>query len=1001
MIRMMESWKEKTWTGIGTSILIAVVSVVACWQWQYNKSTEAVFQAAQKAYQRAPRTSLRLTGHLLARDPRLIEVRLLSARSHVRLQEFRKAIADFELIPDDGAAIAITARIESGDVFLQELRQLTAAEKQYRRALAHGPNNTEALEKLAFVLGLTSRSVEAERIRIALLAHGEPNPMWLWLLALGADAVENESQLAAYHEVIPDDPTLLVAAARIAIEHQRMDVAERHLDTVLRRHPDHAGALVWQGKLWLDQQRFDKAAQWESRIGDLETQSASIWSVRGFLAQHRTQPRIAIRCFAEAILLDPNRPDANYQLGQLLTQDGSLESAGPFLERARRLQDYVSTVKLARSGSDVAAMDRAALQAEELGFLWEAEAWWKLILQKDHSLKRAVEAISRLKKPLSELGLQRTLPSANPARTLDFNTYPLPDRPRESTIVPTTQTLAASRTSRIHFEDRAAAANLHFQFYNGAELGELGPRMFEFTGGGVAVLDFDGDGWPDVYFAQGRKQFAVPTPSIDVAEQLNSEFDAAKSDRIFRNRGDLTFEDVTELAGLRETSFSQGVTIGDFDNDGFPDLLVANIGLNRLFHNKGDGTFEDVSIPAGICGNSWTTSCVMADLNGDSLPDIYAVNYLEGSDLFDRVCKIGSGKSHSCLPQQFQAAEDQLLINMGNGRFADVTAVSGIVAPDGKGLGVVVADFVGDGRLSLFVANDTTANFFFRLMNSPNDKSPRFQEDALIRGLAFGGEGRAQASMGIACGDTDGNGLVDLFVTNFYDEWNTLYRQQAGGWFVDATRQSRLSEPSYKMLGFGTQFLDADLDGNLDLAVSNGHVDDYSERGVPYQMRPQFLQNESGGRFRELTAKDLGPYFSRPCLGRALATLDANRDGRPDIIVTHLDKPAALLVNMTQSAGNSLRLSLHAVTTARDAIGTTVTATIAGGKIVRQLTAGDGYLASNERKLVIGVGDADFVEVLDIRWPSGVTTTFYDVPSNHDITVIERQSIFIPRSVAP
>lgn len=379
----------------------------------------------------------------------------------------------------------------------------------------------------------------------------------------------------------------------------------------------------------------------------------------------------------------------------------------------------------------------------------------------------------------------------------------------------------------------------------------------------------------------------------------------------------------------------------------------------------------------------------MADFNGDSLPDIHAVNYLEGNDLFKRVCKDGSGAVHSCLPQQFPAAEDQLLLNLGDGRFADVTAESGIVASDGKGLGVVAADFTGDGSLSLFVANDTTANFFFRSTTSSNDARPRFQEDALIRGLAFSGEGQAQACMGIACGDADGDGLLDLFVTNYYDEWNTLYRQQPGGWFVDATRQARLSEPSYKMLGFGTQFLDADLDGQLDLAVANGHVDDFSSRGIPYQMPPQFFQNMGRGAFRELPAKNLGPYFARPCLGRAMATLDADRDGRPDLIVTHLDQPAALLVNSTPLTGNSLTLSLHGVTSARDAIGATVTVTVAGDKIVRQLTAGDGYFASNERKLVIGVGAALVVEELRIRWPSGMTTTLHDVPSKHALIIIE------------
>ncbi len=523
--------------------------------------------------------------------------------------------------------------------------------------------------------------------------------------------------------------------------------------------------------------------------------------------------------------------------------------------------------------------------------------------------------------------------------------------------------------------------------------------MFEFTGGGVAVIDFDVDGWPDIYLAQGSKHFADPSLKNPDSATPNSALPInIESDRFFRNRGELAFEDVTELAGLRETSFSQGVTVGDYDNDGFADLFVANIGLNRLFRNNGDGTFADVSVSAGIRGNSWTTSCVMADLNGDSFPDIYAVNYLEGSDLFDRVCQGADGASHSCLPQQFAAADDQLLLNLGDGRFVDASADSGIIVADGKGLGVVAADFTGDGSLSLFVANDTTANFYFQTNAPSNGLTPRFQEAALAQGLALSGEGRAQACMGIACGDADDNGLLDLLVTNYYDESNTLYRQQPGGWFVDATRESKLSEPSYKMLGFGTQFLDADLDGQLDLAVANGHVDDFSGQGIPYRMRPQFFRNVNRGVFHELQSQYLGSYYSRPCLGRALATLDADCDGRPDMVITHLDEPAALLVNSTPSVGNSLSLTLCGVTSARDAIGATVTVTFPDRKIVRQLTAGDGYLASNERKLIIGVGAARTVDSLCVRWPSGLVTTFYDVPSNHDFLLIEGQRSPIKRT---
>ena len=977
-------------------ILLLVASIASWWN---AHDTESMYKAALKASRDDPRTAIRLTNDLLARAPTLITVRLLSARLHVRLREFDEAISGFELIPDDGSESAIAARVESGDVLMLELRQLSAAEQEYRRALTQAPNNADAAERLAFVLGLTARSSEAERMRILLLAQGRQNPLWLWLLSLGSDAVENETQLADFLAATPDDPKLLIASARIAIEQQRTKEADQILTKVLRQHPDQVVALEWQGRLLLDQERFDEFPEWEVLVGKESRNCAPIWSVRGFLAERRGQTRVAIRCFAESVALDPNLPNANYQLGQLLTQEGLHDSAKPFLERTRKLQNYVTAVKLARSGSDIGAMSLAASHAEELGLLWEADAWWKLILSKERASTNAITAVSRLKKKLPELGLCRTLPSANPMQSFDRAAYPLPSSPRATDIATSSTTIEGSPSALIRFDDRAASANLHFRYFNGAESNGRGPRMFEFTGGGVAVIDFDVDGWPDIYFAQGSKHFADPSLKNPDSATPNSALQInIESDRFFRNRGELAFEDVTELAGLRETSFSQGVTVGDYDNDGFADLFVANIGLNRLFRNNGDGTFADVSVSAGIRGNSWTTSCVMADLNGDSFPDIYAVNYLEGRDLFDRGCQGADGASHSCLPQQFAAADDQLLLNLGDGRFVDASADSGIIVADGKGLGVVAADFTGDGSLSLFVANDTTANFYFQTNAPSNGLTPRFQEAALAQGLALSGEGRAQACMGIACGDADDNGLLDLLVTNYYDESNTLYRQQPGGWFVDATRESKLSEPSYKMLGFGTQFLDADLDGQLDLAVANGHVDDFSGQGIPYQMRPQLFRNVNRGVFHELQGQYLGSYYSRPCLGRALATLDADCDGRPDMVITHLDEPAALLVNSTLSVGNSLSLTLCGVTSARDAIGATVTVKFPDRQIVRQLNAGDGYLASNERKLIIGVGAAHTVDSLCVRWPSGLVTTFYDVPSNHDFLLIEGQRSPIKRT---
>ena len=443
---------------------------------------------------------------------------------------------------------------------------------------------------------------------------------------------------------------------------------------------------------------------------------------------------------------------------------------------------------------------------------------------------------------------------------------------------------------------------------------------------------------------------------------------------------------------MGDNRFSQGVQIGDYNNDGFPDIYLANVGENRLYHNNGDGTFQDATKHARIGGERWTTSCLVADLNHDGLADLYEVNYLSGNNVFDLICGHTGGKARSCSPTEFDAQQDRLFLNLGNGQFQDATEAMGIVAADGKGLGIVAADFEGTGRLSLFVANDMTANFYYTQASGSNSPG-RFVEQAVVRGLAYDRAGKAQACMGVAVDDYNQDGLVDLFVTNFYKESNTLYVQQAGGLFRDGTRQAALRQSSFNLLGFGTQFLDAQLDGYPDLIVANGHIDDFTYQDIPFEMQPQYLTNLNG-TYRE-AGKQAGAYFQRKLLGRGLATADLNRDGKADFVVSHLDAPVAVLANTTLETGNFLAIQLRSGTLQRDAIGAIVTLVVAGDKPrkrVRQLTAGDGYQASNQRQLLIGVGDASQVEQLEVKWPSGKIDKYSNLPVNRQLMLIEADS---------
>ncbi|HIB63631.1 MAG TPA: VCBS repeat-containing protein, partial [Phycisphaerales bacterium] len=349
---------------------------------------------------------------------------------------------------------------------------------------------------------------------------------------------------------------------------------------------------------------------------------------------------------------------------------------------------------------------------------------------------------------------------------------------------------------------------------------------------------------------------------------------------------------VADQAGISERGFGQGVTIGDYNSDGFPDVYVANIGGNTLWRNNGDGTFTNVTDTANLKSDEWTTSCVMADLNQDGLCDIYDVNYLTGSDIFDRVCKHANGSPALCMPFDFDGQPDRLWINQGNGQFHDATKELLSTVPNGKGLGIAVWDATGNGELSWVVANDTTPNFFFSPEKSPNDVVT-FRERGILSGLAYNSDGKAEGSMGIALGDANQDGLTDLLMTNFLNESNTLYLGSPNEYFTDATRDYNLEDSSIPVLGFGTQFVDLDLDGVEELFVSNGHIDDLRKYGKPYRMRPQVLLSTEG-KFTSLDGDNLGEYFQSEWLGRSVARLDWNRDGRDDLIVGHLDTPTAL-----------------------------------------------------------------------------------------------------------
>lgn len=982
-------------------LLLAVpllfVVVFVTWYFLYAdfRPSKLLIEQAKRALGRRDYVAARKIGQtLLGRSGQESDGCFIIAKSLSHQDDATEAIQLFEQIPDNHPQYGLAARISGGELLLFRSHRLSAATECFQRALRIAPHTAQVHERLSYIYGIAGLPWRAVPHRVAMLCRNQFESVHLMLLALGPNQDENADSIRRFYAADPQDPFACCAMARLEIREDRKDAALEILQSVIADHPEWPEPQAWYGELLSQRPDVARTTQWEAALLKSVLSNPEIWFVRGTLARQRNDPRTAVRCFAEAVKGEPNYQAANFQLAGTLQSLGETERALPFVRRARHLEELVVAIRMWQlSHAQQEPFTRAAKLTAELGLGWEAWGWQRLlnpsgsptnpppptlpkILTQTSSLKSAVE----LDTVLQAYRAARQTQTFESIANWDFTNYPLPKSGEFAGSEKPSKDVA-STGSEIHFDNDGPSAGLNFTYVNGSRPETAGEHMYEATGGGVGVLDYDLDGWPDLHFTQGTHW---PPPS---AKQASEQ--APHLDRLYRNVQGERFADVTLNARLIEDRFSQGIAVGDLDNDGFPEVYVANIGGNRLFHNNGDGTFTEIAEATGVAGNAWSTSCAIADFNGDSLPDIYVVNYVHGQGMFDRPCLLPNGQVRLCTPYEFDATDDRVYQNLGDGSFRDVSSDAGILVPDGKGLGVVAADFDNSGKISLFVANDTTPNFYFRNQTKQPGATPQFEEQGFTTGVAVDAAGQSQACMGVACGDANGDGLLDMFVTNFHLEANTLYLQQPGSIFTDATRSAGLYQPSFAQLGFGTQFVDADLDGDLDLIITNGHVGDLSHTGVPYQMPTQVFRNNGTAQFDEVPASQLGPFFQQKHLGRGLARLDWNRDGKDDIAVSHLEEPVALLTNRTKSANHFLTLRLRGVTSSRDAVGATVVVVCETSQMVGQLTAGDGFQASNERQLTFGLNDFDQVTQLVIHWPSGTVQTFRNLPCDTALLVIE------------
>jgi hypothetical protein len=531
----------------------------------------------------------------------------------------------------------------------------------------------------------------------------------------------------------------------------------------------------------------------------------------------------------------------------------------------------------------------------------------------------------------------------------------------------------SNQSNQLHFTDATEKAGITFKHVSSPEK----KYIVESMSGGLALIDYDKDGYPDIYF--------VNSLTVDLVQAKGKTKSA-----LYHNNGDGTFTDVADKAGVADIGWGMGAVVGDYNNDGFDDLYVTCLGPNHLLKNNGNGTFTDVTQKAGVGDPRWSAGAAFVDYDNDGKLDLFVSNYVD----FDlnhlpefgkgRTCQF-KGVPVQCGPRGLPGDGDSLYHNNGDGTFTDVSKKAGVSDPNGYyGMGVICSDFDGDGLVDIFVANDSTPNFLYH-----NNGVGTFKEIGFISGTAVNGSGKEQGSMGVTLGDYDHDGMLDLFVTNFDDEYNTLYHNDGRNSFSDVSYAAKVAAVSLPYVGWGTKFFDYDNDGWVDLFVANGHA--YPQRDH-YRQLKLVHHNNRDGTFDEV-AEQLGSALMEERVSRGAAFGDIDNDGDVDIVINDLDGSPQLLRNDGGNANNSVLIKTVGVKSNRDGIGARVKVVSGNLAQIDEVRSGESYLSQNDLRLHFGLEKRTKIDLVEVRWPSGIIDRISNLNANKILTIKEGKGV--------
>ena len=905
---------------------------------------------------------------ILISNPADVEVVFQLANIQASQGKLADAVDLLSGIPEDHPEAGLPAIGQSAD-WQMALERYEAAEQGYRKILNAVPAASNAHRQLAYLYNRQGRRHEAATHIRELCKLGNIKQDELHALMVIGHAIFNDP-----NEPAPNDrpyfPIGPAAQARVFYTAGRFQKAVETLDDEVQRPDVKPSVLAFYGLLASEAQDDARFKWWKSAVNESTQNYAEFWAALGadLLGKQEFEP--AIRALAEAIDRDPTDANSMRRINQALTAIGENALAEKWMDRyVRQREVTLASNKIGESQTPPLDLyETVCTGLEALDRPLEAVTWRLFQSLQERKSQDALQSLDRVRKKI--IASETSFPSQQQRLCgLELETYALPKLDFSSQGSPTLPKQAASTfvATKAVFEDVAESVGLSHTYQVAAEEQPFRFALFQSLGGGAAALDYNRDGWVDVFLAQGG-----------VAPK-NGE---AKESNLLYSNQDGRFSDVTMVSQLVDRRYSIGVTSGDWNQDGFPDLVVNDIGRKLLLINNGDGTFARTEFDVDPKLEILASSVAMGDVTGDQLPDLVALHYVKDASMLDRPEVGDDGNILTVSPASFVPGVDQITVNGGDGSMKPVL-VSDTEKAKSTGLGVVIANWDSKPGNDIFVGNDIRPNHLW-----VRGDGNTWTDVAPIRGCAYGHGGTSTASMGIAVADFDRNGFQDIHITNFYQESASLFMNREGN-FQDRCVQFGIQRDSSSVLGFGCQAIDYDNDSLPDLAVTNGNIE--KAPGEPLEQSPQLFAN-TGKKFALTPVRDSSNYWQGKYLGRGMMRFDFDQDGKEDLLVTHLGKPTALIANRTPNQNHYLTIQLVGVTNERDAVGTKIT--ITAGDLTRSawLVGGDGYLCRNEATIHFGLGSKTTIDELVVTWPSGTTQAFHDLDTDARVMIVENSS---------